>query len=983
MRSPNQYKHFPAGRSFILVILFSVAFVATSARSSCGLAADVTLEWDANTEDDLAGYRVYSHGEGENYDFANPVWEGTSTGCTITGLDTNTTYHFVVRAYDTSSNESANSNEVSCTTYTLQLSHSADRSNASMLDGHTVSGNIYVFVSPANQISEASFFIDDSDMVGNPYIVEDLPEYDLAGTGDDSMAHPFDTNHLANGLHNITVLVQSAEGDVHKISAIFTVENADNGAPTADPGPDQTVDEATLVTLDGSGSKDADGTVTSYLWAQTSGRDVTLSNAGSSRPSFTAPAVGLSGETLTFSLTVTDDSGLTDTGSVDIIISNVNQAPIAQSGTDQIVDEETSVVLDGSDSYDPDGTVASYSWCQVAGATVVLTDPNTATPQFLAPSGGMTGTNLRFELTVTDNLGATNSDTVNVMVSDVNDPPVANAGGDQTVNEGGLFVLDGSASSDPDGTVSYSWMQTGGSQVVLSDNTAIQPTATAPDVTADGVVLTFQLTVTDHAGLEFSDTCCVTINWVEEPVTLLGLAIDAPGSIAENRSTQLTATASYSDGSSRTVTDSVTWSDDSLNASVSDGGLLTVLDVSTDESIIVTGTYTYENITETLEKPITILGETFTNLPPATPAIVSPYSGQMECDLQPTVECESFSDPDGDVQGQAQWQISTLADFSTLLLDVTSADELIQFTVPHMMLDYDTTHYVRVRFYDVYLEASEWSEPVEFTTTVHNTDTDGNGIADESDVDYTVDLDQNGISDIDEPDNIKTITTDDANLQIGISTDADSTGDIEAIESVSLIEPTTIEDHVNRPARLDYGLFAYRLRVTTGATVDVKIYFSKQIPAGSKFFMYQTLRGWWDNTDNVTFHEDEKSITVTITDGGVADSDGIANGIIVDPGGISDSVSSTTESISSGGSSSGGGCFVSTVQPTRLEGNEFFSNYELPAPKHVYRLVTPIVDIRNTLVHTFGMSGTLFGLLLVGITLSYLLKKGSTVSRAS
>ncbi len=650
--------------------------------------------------------------------------------------------------------------------------------------------------------------------------------------------------------------------------------------------------------------------------------------------------------------------------------------PIGAKATDEDQSLTFTVTAD-----DPDGDTLTYAASNLPNGAAFNSDTQAFswTPAF-GDSGNYTVT---FSVTDDGSPAESDSEAVTITVGDVNLPPVADAGPDQNIDEMTAFALNGSGSSDPDGTLSYSWVQTAGTQVVLSDNTSVQPTATAPDVTADGVVLTFQLTVTDDAGLESSDTCCVTINWIEEPVTLSDLAIDAPGSIAENTSTQLTATAGFSDGSSRTVTDSVTWSDDSPNASVSSGGLLSAFDVSVDETIIVTGSYTYENITETLQKQVTILDETLTNLPPATPTIVSPYSGQMECYLETTVECESFSDPDGDVQGQAQWQISALADFSTLLLDVTSSDELTQMVVPHMVLNYNTTYYVRVRFYDVYLEASEWSESVEFTTTVDNSDTDGNGIADESDVDYSVDLDQNGISDIDEPDNIKAITTDDADLQIGISTDADYAGDIEAIESVMSIDPTTIEDHVNRPARFDYGLFAYRLRVTLGATVNVKIYFSKHIPANSKFFMYQTLRGWWDNTDNVTFHEDGKSITVTVTDGGIADSDGIANGIIVDPGGISDATSSTTESISSGGSSSGGGCFVSTAQPTPAEGNEFFSNYQLPGPKHVYRLVTPVVDIRNTLVHTFGMSGTLFGLLLVGITLSYLLKKGSTVSRAS
>jgi hypothetical protein len=44
-----------------------------------------------------------------------------------------------------------------------------------------------------------------------------------------------------------------------------------------------------------------------------------------------------------------------------------NQAPTANAGTDQTVNEGDNVKLDGSGSSDPDGTIASYSWTQTAG----------------------------------------------------------------------------------------------------------------------------------------------------------------------------------------------------------------------------------------------------------------------------------------------------------------------------------------------------------------------------------------------------------------------------------------------------------------------------------------------------------------------------------------------------------------------------------------------------------------------------------------
>ncbi|MCB2145406.1 MAG: PKD domain-containing protein [Deltaproteobacteria bacterium] len=82
-----------------------------------------------------------------------------------------------------------------------------------------------------------------------------------------------------------------------------------NQAPMAVAGQNQSVDEGTSVTLDGSGSGDTDGTIVGYQWVQTGGPGISINNATSVQASFTAPVVGIDGGTLTFSLTVTDDDG--------------------------------------------------------------------------------------------------------------------------------------------------------------------------------------------------------------------------------------------------------------------------------------------------------------------------------------------------------------------------------------------------------------------------------------------------------------------------------------------------------------------------------------------------------------------------------------------------------------------------------------------------------------------------------------------------
>jgi len=98
----------------------------------------------------------------------------------------------------------------------------------------------------------------------------------------------------------------------------------ETGAPTANAGPDQTVNAGVLVTLDGTGSSDSDGTITGYQWSQTSGTAVTLSSTTVSQPTFTSPA-DINGQTLVFSLVVTDNDS--NVSAPDTVTITVRKAP--------------------------------------------------------------------------------------------------------------------------------------------------------------------------------------------------------------------------------------------------------------------------------------------------------------------------------------------------------------------------------------------------------------------------------------------------------------------------------------------------------------------------------------------------------------------------------------------------------------------------------------------------------------------------------
>ncbi|MBI4527722.1 MAG: hypothetical protein HY695_28330 [Deltaproteobacteria bacterium] len=267
----------------------------------------------------------------------------------------------------------------------------------------------------------------------------------------------------------------------------------------ADAGPDRTKEEGSLVTLDGSAST---GENLTFSWSQLAGPAVSLSDPAGAQPTFTAPTLagGFGSQVVTFELTVWS-GGQSSSDTVDITVVNVNHAPQAEAGAEQVVKEGSFVTLAGGDSFDPDGDAITYAWMQTAGTPVVLSETHTATPSFTAPllPGGIgeVGT-LEFALTVSDG-ALSHTDNVPVVVEQVNHAPVANAGADQTRNEGTMVTLDGTGSSDPDGDplTSYTWRQVGGPAVALSDANSPTPFFTAPVTGPGGGTFVFKLTVSD------------------------------------------------------------------------------------------------------------------------------------------------------------------------------------------------------------------------------------------------------------------------------------------------------------------------------------------------------------------------------------------------------------------------------------------------------------------------------------------------------
>ncbi len=120
----------------------------------------------------------------------------------------------------------------------------------------------------------------------------------------------------------------------------------------------------------------------------------------------------------------------------------VNTLPVADAGSDQIVSEGQTVRLDASASADPDGVLAAYRWRVTGSMDLTLDGANTAQASFVAPET-TTPLTLDIELTVTDNAGASASDTVTITVEPVNAPPLAHAGAHQAGFAGPTITLEG------------------------------------------------------------------------------------------------------------------------------------------------------------------------------------------------------------------------------------------------------------------------------------------------------------------------------------------------------------------------------------------------------------------------------------------------------------------------------------------------------------------------------------------------------------
>lgn len=229
--------------------------------------------------------------------------------------------------------------------------------------------------------------------------------------------------------------VEDGEATVTDLVAIIV--NNVNKPPVVSAGDDVSFDEGNIVKLNATAT-DADGDDLTITWKQLAGDQVTLTDAETLTPSFTAPEVKAT-QMFEFELTVTDGSARA-TDVVVVSINHVNKLPVVSAGTSQSVVEGASVSLSAS-ATDADEDALTISWVQTSGPQVSLSNSTTLTPSFTAPEVTSSQV-LAFEVTVSDGQESV-KDSVSVTVQNsATTPATNNASSEQSSggSTGGMLV---------------------------------------------------------------------------------------------------------------------------------------------------------------------------------------------------------------------------------------------------------------------------------------------------------------------------------------------------------------------------------------------------------------------------------------------------------------------------------------------------------------------------------------------------------------
>ena len=268
--------------------------------------------------------------------------------------------------------------------------------------------------------------------------------------------------------------LQVSDGKLSSAVAVTVVTAATTNAPPVAriSGPAQNVKVRSTVLLDGSTSSDPNGDTLVFLWNVISAPPGSVARIIGDAAPIASIVPDYSG-VYVVSLLVWDGKVYSQPAYMTITATADNVPPTARLGADRVVPTGTSVILDGSTSFDPDGDALTYNWTIVSKPTTSTATlaGSASTKPVLVPD--LAGT---YVVGLSVNDGKASSPLVITVVTAATGamPPVADAGAAQTVKVGAAVQLDGTRSYDPNGdSLTYFWQMTykpAGSQASLDGN---------------------------------------------------------------------------------------------------------------------------------------------------------------------------------------------------------------------------------------------------------------------------------------------------------------------------------------------------------------------------------------------------------------------------------------------------------------------------------------------------------------------------------
>ncbi|MBI1884645.1 MAG: carboxypeptidase regulatory-like domain-containing protein, partial [Chlamydiae bacterium] len=337
----------------------------------------------------------------------------------------------------------------------------------------------------------------------------------------------------------VDVTVTNPDGGSDTLTNIYTYTNEAPTVQITSPASGASFNEGSDVLIQASAS-DTDGTIAKVEFYA----GATLIGSDANGPYEMTWQNGVVGSYDLTVVAVDDDGAATTSAVVNVSVEHVNQAPQANAGSDQKIEEGKNATLDGSASSDPEGDSLSYQWSQESGIGVTLENAQSAVAKFTTPDVTK-DESLTFKLVVTDSQGLTGEDEVVVTVSKVNQAPVLDAIGAKGVSEGANLNF-GVSGSDADGdSVSYS--ATGLPQGALFDTQSDTFNWTPGYDQAGHYDITF--TVSDGT-LNDSETITVTVENINRAPELNSIDDEE---VSEGQSVAFTVTATDPDGDQITL----------------------------------------------------------------------------------------------------------------------------------------------------------------------------------------------------------------------------------------------------------------------------------------------------------------------------------------------------------------------------------------------------------------------------------------------